>query len=271
MQYKILFLDIDGTLLNSKGEITPATRSAIAKIQQQGVAVVLASGRPFGGMLALAGELNLAAYGGYVVSFNGGKIVNMKTGAVLCETLMPQAQVAQVFALTKQLGLEVLTYNETGILAQHPENPYVLHEKTITGLPFVPFDGDAKALTSPVHKCLVVGETQQLIAAEAVFKQTLGDTTAVSRSSPIFLEVTPAGVDKAAGISAMLQKLDIPVSAAVACGDGFNDVPMLRLAGLGVALANAPQGVKDEADLLVGSNDEDGVAQAIAHCWKDLL
>ncbi len=271
MQYKILFLDIDGTLLNSKGEITPATRSAIAKLQANDIPVVLASGRPFGGMLQLASELNLAQNGGYVVSFNGGKIVNMKTGTILCESFMPLAQVAQVFALTQQLGLAVLTYNETGILAQHPENPYVLHEKTITGLPFVPFDGNAASLTSPVHKCLVVGETQQLIAAEAVFKQQLGEVVAVSRSSPIFLEVMPLGVDKASGISAMLEKLGIPAEAAVACGDGFNDVPMLRLAGVGAVLANAPDGVKAEADLLVGSNDEDGVAQAIAHCWGDLL
>ncbi|MEG1074449.1 MAG: Cof-type HAD-IIB family hydrolase [Ruthenibacterium sp.] len=271
MPYKILFLDIDGTLLNSAGQITPATQQAIATIQRGGIAVVLASGRPYRGMLRFADELDLSARSGYIVSFNGGKIVDLHTGAVIYEQKMPQAQAARVFALAKKLHLGVVTYNEEGIVTEQTDNPYVQHESEITRLPFVPFDGDTAKLDFPIHKCLVVGETEQLIAAENVFKETLGDEISVCRSSPIFLEVTPAGVDKASGISVLLQKLGIATADAVACGDGFNDLPMIRLAGLGVALDNAPQGVKDGADLIVASNDADGVVEAIKHCWSDLF
>ncbi len=271
MHYKILFLDIDGTLLNSGGQITPATRRAIATLQKNEVPVVLASGRPHGGMLHLADTLALSAHRSYIISFNGGKIVDLHRNVVLHEQCMPQAQAAQVFALAKQLGLAVMTYNEEGIVTEFPDNPYVRHEQKITQLPFVPFDGNPQTLQFPMHKCLVVGETERLIAAEQVFRDTLGTQITVCRSSPVFLEVTPRGVDKAAGISILLQTLGIDAADAVACGDGFNDVPMLCLAGLGVALANAPQGVKDAAKLVVRSNDEDGVAQAIATAWSALF
>lgn len=271
MAYKILFLDIDGTLLNSAGQITAATHQAIATIQRAGIAVVLASGRPYQGMLRFSQELELSTHSSYMISFNGGKIVDLHTNTIVYEREMEQSQAQQVFALAQKLKLAVLTYNEHGIVTAQPNNPYVQHESTITRLPFVPFEGDAAKLDFPIHKCLVVGETEQLIAAETVFRETLGDTIAVCRSSPIFLEVTPAGVDKAAAISILLQKLGIPVAESVACGDGFNDVPMIRLAGLGVALDNAPQGVKDAAHLIVASNDADGVAMAIQHCWSELF
>lgn len=271
MKYKILFLDIDGTLLSSKGEISTGTLRALLHIQQQGIPVVLASGRPYGGMLKLAKTLKLAQYGGYILCYNGAKVVDVRADKILREILMPQAQAAEVFALAEKLGLHVLTYNGSTIISQHPKHPYIMRESEITGLPIAKFDGDVSKLDFPIHKCLVVGDTEELIAAARVFTDTLGEGISAARSSPIFLEVTPTGVDKAAGVCALLDILHIPTAQAVACGDGFNDVPMLQCAGLGIAMGNAPQGVKDSADLIVAGNDENGLVEAIHHCWGDLM
>ena len=80
MQYKILVLDIDGTLTNSKKEITPRARAALKRAQEKGIKIVLASGRPTYGIMPVAKELELERYGGYILSFNGGQIINAQTG-----------------------------------------------------------------------------------------------------------------------------------------------------------------------------------------------
>ena len=85
MKYKLLVIDVDGTLLNDQKQITPHTKSAILKAQQMGVHIVLASGRPTGGILPLAKELELNNYGGYVISYNGAQIIEMQTGNLLFE------------------------------------------------------------------------------------------------------------------------------------------------------------------------------------------
>ena len=81
--YEIIVLDLDGTLTNSKKVITPKTKDALMRIQKEGKKVVLASGRPTGGIVKLADELDLKSYGGFVLAFNGGKIINYGTGEIV--------------------------------------------------------------------------------------------------------------------------------------------------------------------------------------------
>ena len=113
-----------------------------------------------------------------------------------------------------------------------------------------------------VDKVLVMGHAQ---AVSGLHDELVGHglSAKLSFSKPEYLEISPAGVTKATALSQVCQYLKLPVSSAVAVGDNFNDVEMLQLAGLGVAMGNAPAAVKQAAGLVIGNNDEDGLADFV--------
>lgn len=114
--YEIIVLDLDGTLTNSKKVITPKTKDALMRIQKEGKKVVLASGRPTGGIVKLADELDLKSYGGFVLAFNGGKIINYETGEIVYNKTIPVELVPAVYEQACRLGVGVLTYKGNTII-----------------------------------------------------------------------------------------------------------------------------------------------------------
>ena len=117
MTYDILVLDLDGTLTNSEKKITPPTREALIEIQQNGKKVVLASGRPTPGVVSLAKELHLGDYGSYILSFNGGKIINCSTGEAIYNKILPSEVTSAVYEIASQYDVDLLTYTEHEILS----------------------------------------------------------------------------------------------------------------------------------------------------------
>jgi Predicted hydrolases of the HAD superfamily len=115
----------------------------------------------------------------------------------------------------------------------------------------------------PIAKCIITGDGDQLIALEKEMNNHLKGTMGVYRSEPFFLELVPNGIDKAQSLSILLDKLGMTKDEMVACGDGYNDLSMIQFAGLGVAMANAQLVVKEKADFITLSNEEDGVAHVI--------
>lgn len=271
MKHSMLFLDIDGTLLNSKNEVTAATHAAIDTVRRHGVGVVLASGRPCGGMAHFVQELNLDTETGYLLGFNGGKIVRAGSGETVYEHRMPQELAERVFDLAESLGLVPITYDETGLVTPDPDHPQVQLEHRLTHLPVRKFTKGITPLTFPIHKCLIVGQPEEISAAEDAFRAHFKSEATIAKSTPVFLEVTPSGVDKASGIQAMMKTLSLPCEQSVACGDGFNDIPMLRAAGLSVAMGNAPKEVQHNADFVTAGNDDDGLALAIRRIWPEFF
>ena len=132
MNYKLLVLDLDGTLTNSKKEITPFTRETLLQAQEKGLHLVLASGRPTYGIVPLAEELNIKQYGGFILSFNGGKVIDLMTDKVLFEQALPPDIVPVLYNRSKEAGLAILSYNGKYILSEHPENKYVQYESFLT-------------------------------------------------------------------------------------------------------------------------------------------
>ena len=114
-----------------------------------------------------------------------------------------------------------------------------------------------------VAKCLIVGDSSRLVLLEQEMKAKLQETNEIYRSEPYFLEVLPKGIDKAQTLAVLLDKLGLTKEEVIACGDGFNDLSMVKFAGLGVAMANAQDIVKENADYITLSNDEDGIAHVI--------
>ena len=119
------------------------------------------------------------------------------------------------------------------------------------------------AIDFPVPKCLIVGEASRLAELEKTMHEALKDKMGVYRSEPYFLELVPKGIDKAQSLSVLLQKIGYAREEMIAVGDGFNDKSMIEYAGLGVAMANAQEVVKQSADYITLSNEEDGVAHVV--------
>ena len=118
MNYQMLVLDLDGTLTNSKKEITKPTYKALIEIQEAGKKVVLASGRPINGIVPLAEKLELALFGGYMLSFNGARITQCSTGSIIYNRVLPAEVIEPVYEITKNYpGLDILTYDQNNILS----------------------------------------------------------------------------------------------------------------------------------------------------------
>ncbi len=263
MKYKMIVLDLDGTLTNEKKEITPKTKNALMQAQAMGVKVVLASGRPTYGITALADELELSKYGGYILAFNGGKITDCRTGEVLFEQILDEQLVPVLYHAAKDAGMEILTYQGEGIAATKKENKYVLHEAFINKMPVVEYTNFLGQLVYPINKCLIVGDPSPLHELELRLVAQLDTQMSLYRSAGFFLECVPLGIDKAHSIERLLQLVGITREEIIACGDGYNDQSMISYAGLGVAMANAPKDIQDTADYITYSNEEDGVAHVI--------
>lgn len=260
---KALVLDIDGTLTNSKKEITPATRQAIQDLMRRGHKVILASGRPTPGMRKYERELELEKYGGYLLSFNGARIVECDTGEILYQKLLSLTLLPGLYRFAKNNGCGLVTYLGSEVISAFPKDKYVELEAAINGLPVREVDSFLEFVDFDINKCLMTAEPEKAEKLEKELQQQYGDRASIYRSEPYFIEIMPENVNKAAGLEKLLPVLGVTRENTVCCGDGFNDISMLRYAGVGVAMGNAQQRVKEAADYVTAANDEDGLIRVI--------
>ncbi len=263
MRYKLLALDIDGTLTNSNKIITTRTRNILIQLQKQGVKIALASGRPTYGVLPLAKELKLDVYGGYILSFNGGYVQDVGSQKVIYQDLLDENAPGILYPLAKDNNCNILSYEEDSIITETPDDPYVLKEAFITKMKVKQIDSFTGYIDFPIPKCLIVQEEGHLAGVEKIIASALGERFNVFRSEPYFLEIMPKSIDKAYSLSMLAGHLNLEPKDIMACGDSYNDLSMLKYAGLGVAMKNARDIVKQAADYITLSNDEDGIAHAI--------
>lgn len=263
MKHKILVLDLDGTLTNAKKEITPHTRETLIRAQEQGLKIVLASGRPTYGIVPLAEELRLGDFEGYILSYNGGQIIDWKTKKLMYENVLDPKVYPYLYECARHNGFTILSYKNEYIISEDAGNPYVQHEAFLNKMNSVTVPSFLDVINFPVAKCLIVGDPEPLAVLEQKMRTALEGTMNVFRSEPFFLELVPNGIDKARSLAVLLEELGMTPEEMIAVGDGFNDLSMIKFAGLGVAMANAQEIVKQEADYITLSNEEDGVAAVV--------
>ncbi len=262
-EIKMLVLDIDGTLTNSDKEITEETKRAVISILQRGHKVMLASGRPTPGMKKYAQELELEKYGGYLLSFNGGRIVNCRSGEIVYQKSFPNVLINRVYHFAKQHDCGLVTYMGDKILLGTRIDQYVELESRINGMQIQSVEDFPGFIDFDVNKLLMTADPKMAPEYEKQLSNQLGDRISVYRSEPFFIELMPKGVDKATAIDRMLKTVGMTRENTICCGDGFNDMTMIEYAGVGVAMANAQQKVKEKADYITKSNDEDGIVHVI--------
>lgn len=271
MQYKMLVLDIDGTLTNSQKEITPATRQALYTIQKHGVRVAIASGRPTPGTRMAANAISLAEFNNFVLSFNGAKITNCGTGKIVFEQVLPNKLIPEIYRTAIGYGLGLISYEGEDVIAATPIDPYMELEARINGIAIRRVEYFPDYVTFSVNKCLMTGAPEYLAEVERRLQKQFGQNLSIYRSEPYFLELMPPGVDKAKSLEKLLAALSLTREETVCCGDGFNDLSMIEYAGLGVAMKNAQRSVRECADYITATNDEDGIVQVVENFFGDFL
>ena len=273
---KLLVLDIDGTLVNSSKEITPGVRHAIYEMLEQGHQLCLASGRPTPGIRHVASQLELNKRGGLALNFNGALVTDLTTGEVVFERKLAHHFVEELYNFACEKDLGILTYaRDIGRTGEYPKSeapyvifgrrtdPYLEDEANLNDLPWYISEDFVKELDYEPYKILFTMDPARGESLENELAERYKGVLSIMRSEPYFLEACPLGIDKGNCLDMLTPILGFKREDVICCGDGFNDLTMIKWAGLGVAMGNAQQEVKAVADYIAATNDEDGVAKVI--------
>lgn len=263
-----LALDLDGTLTDSKKRISERTKESIDKFMAAGGTVALASGRPTFGVMPVAKILELDKKGGYILSYNGGCFLDCKNNKQLFMKELTHEYLPILEKQAKEFGINLMTYNGDKAYALDIDEQYYMIEININHFIRVKADPLTPQITFPIIKCLMTADGDYLAKVEKEMKKYWEGKLNIVRSEPYFLEVTEVGIDKASTITNMVKKLGKSVDNLICCGDGFNDLSMIRAAGIGVAMANAQERVRAAADYITKSNDEDGIVDVVENLFK---
>lgn len=263
MTYKLIALDLDGTLKSTDKRILPKTKAKLQELANQGVVIVLASGRPTAGLYDEADELGLDKLGGYLLSFNGAKVVDYQTKEVIYQKIFDAKTAHEVYDRAKAYDLAVMTYTDELIVTEDQDDEYVIIESDINHMPIKHVDSFKEVVDFSVNKVLLTGKPEYAGAIVDEFKAPYGDTLSIYRSAPFFIEVMAQGIDKAASLQVLIDKLGIKQEEVISFGDGYNDLSMIEFAGMGVAMDNAVDEVKQRANYITLSNDEEGIYECL--------
>ena len=207
--YRLLVLDLDGTLTNSKKEISPRNLRTLLRLQQSGVRLVLASGRPTYGIVPLAEQLQMKENNGYILSYNGGEIIDWKTKELMYKNLLDHDVLPYLYECAKKNDFAIVTYDGEYVLTEKPDDEYVLKEALLNVMKIKKVDNFLDAVQHPIAKCLIVGEPTRLAKLEKEMYEHLKDRMGVFRSEPYFLELVPKGIDKAQSLAVLLKEIGL--------------------------------------------------------------
>lgn len=256
---RLVVCDIDGTLVRSDKTLSDGVVAAATRLQQAGVAMTLISARPPSGILWIAEKLGLTTPVG---AFNGGTVVRPDGTIVSAERLAPEVA-RRALELIDRPDVIPWLFHEGEWHAGRLDDEHTPREvKSANQQPTV--GADFATLLDAVDKIVAVSDDHAMLAAlERTVAEALGDQATVARSQPYYLDITAPAANKGAGIAALAGADGVPLDAVAAIGDQRNDLPMFARAGLSIAMGQGPAEVRAAATHVTGSNDEDGVAQAI--------
>ncbi|MBZ5480737.1 Cof-type HAD-IIB family hydrolase [Bacillus sp. T_4] len=238
-EFKLIALDMDGTLLNNQQEISKENREAIAKAQEQGVHVVLSTGRSLLTCREYAQSLQLSSY---LITVNGSEIWD-ESGQLVERKLIDASHIEKMWNLTQEHKLNFWAVTTDKVWRDEFPEDIASREWLKFG-----YDIPDDALR------------------EEVLKQIAGISDfEISNSSLTNLEINALGINKAKGIMTVCERLGISMDEVIAMGDSLNDMAMIEAAGCGIAMGNAQEAVKEAADWVTDTNVNNGVAKAISH------
>ena len=284
--YKLVAIDLDGTLLNSYGEVSNKNKEAIQKSMEKNVEIVLASGRPIMSVKNLANEIGC---NNYIICGNGAITYDIQNEEVIYNRFLEKSKVLQIIRiceensifynvytkdtiLTKNLNYNILFYHQEN--ASKPEDKktritlmqnieeYIQNRKLEDYLKITICDNDKVIFGSIIRKLRTIKDVDVLDVAH-MSRKIIKDGTENVPMEYYYTEITNTNVDKWQAIENLIEKLGIKKEEVIAIGDNINDAEMVKNAGLGVMMQNSAPYIKEMADVIVNDNDNDGVAEAI--------
>ena len=263
MSYKLIAMDLDGTLNNDQKIITERTIEALMAAQRAGIRLALASARPSPGLFKERDILRLQDHNGILMSYNGGRIVDAATGNVLFETSMDLQETKDVLRKLESLPVTPILDDGVQFYVADKNGYKVDYECRNNHMTCTEVGNLADFLSFAPIKILMSVQPEELAQVQKEIAAFLPDSLTVVQTAAFYLEVIPKVINKGQGIRDICKVLNISTAEVISFGDAANDIPMLVEAGMGVAMGNASQAVKDAANMVTLSNNEDGIAAAL--------
>ena len=284
--YKLIAIDLDGTLLNSYGEVSNKNKEIIQKAIEKNVEVVLASGRPIMSVKNLANEIGC---NNYMICGNGAITYDIQNDNIIYDRFLEKSKVLQIIKiceensifynvytkdtiLTKSLNYSILFYNQenatkpedkkTRITLMQNIEEYIKNREDEDYLKITICDNDKIIFGSIIRKLRTIKDIE-VLDVEQMSRKIIKDGTDNVSLEFFYTEISNTNVDKWKAIENLIEKLEIKKEEVIAIGDNVNDSQMVKNAGLGIMMGNSAPYIKEIADVIVNDNNNDGVAEAI--------
>ncbi|WP_368251887.1 sugar-phosphatase [Enterococcus sp. 2201sp1_2201st1_B8_2201SCRN_220225] len=265
MSIRLIAIDIDGTLVNSERQLTERVKNTLIAARNKGVKIVLCTGRPLPGVQPELEALGLLSDQDYVITYNGSLVQNVGTKAEIFSAHLTKDDYVDIQYMAQKLGVHLhVSSNDAIYTANRDISPYTVHESWLVHMPIKYRTAD-EMISNPVEmiKLMMIDEPEILDAAIAQLPADFRERYTVVKSAPFYLEVLHPGASKGVALAQLASHLELTADEVMAIGDNENDLTMIDYAGIGVAMANAIDLVKEAADVETASNDEDGVALVV--------
>lgn len=238
MSIKLVAVDIDGTLLNNKKEITPEVFAAVQEAKKQGVKVVIATGRPIAGVEGLLEELNLKDHGDYVITFNGGLVQDTANGETIVSEELSYDDYLDLEFLSRKLGVHMHAITKEGIYtANRNIGKYTVHESSLVNMPIF-YRTPEEMADKAIIKMMFIDEPEILDAAIAKIPEQYHERFNLVKSTSFYLELLPKTVSKGNALLHLAEKMGLDKEQTMAIGDEENDRAMLEVVGNPVVMEN---------------------------------
>lgn len=280
MMVKLIIMDIDGTLTNSEKKLTPKTKEVLLRAEEHGARLVLASGRPTNGLVKLAEELEMEKHHGLFVCFNGSKVIDWETKEVLFNQAMSVEEGKAVLEHLKKFNVRPMIDKDEYMYVNNVFDNYI----TYKGKPFDVMQYESRNngyllcekkdlaafVDFPLNKILTYADPEYLQAHYKEIAAPFEGKLNCMFTSDFYFEFTAQGIDKAKALDTVLKPMGYKKEEMMAFGDAQNDRSMIEYVGCGVAMGNASDELKEVADEITLSNDEDGIAASLLKHMPEL-
>ena len=291
--YKLVAIDLDGTMLNSYGVVSEETKNTIKEVEKQGIEVIIASGRPIDSIKEIAKEIESK---NYFIAGNGAIIYDMKKDEIIYEKTLSKEKVLEIIKICEENSISYNVYTEREILATslkynvlyyHKENlkkeenkktkinivnnmyEYVKNKEDARFLKITICD-ESKTVFNSIIKKLKDVKNIEILDVSHMARKTIVHGTEEYQISYYYTEISTENVDKWEAIKFLIEKLNIKKEEVIAIGDNSNDKNMIKNAGLGIAMKQSTPSVLEIADEVTESNNEDGVAEILQKYYKNI-
>ena len=291
--YKLVVIDLDGTMLNSYGVVTNETKEVIKKVEKQGVEVVVASGRPIDSIKEIAKEIESK---NYFIAGNGAIIYDIKNDEIIYEKTLSKEKVLEIIKICEDNSISYNIYTENEILATslkynvlyyHKENlkkeeskktkinlvknmyEYIQNKEDVKFLKITICDESKAVFNSIIRKIKEIKDIEVLEISH-MSRKTIKQGTEEFEISYYYTEISAGDVDKWNAIEFLMEKLKIKREKIMTIGDNLNDRKMIENAGIGVAMGQSTPAILELADEVTSSNDEEGISKILQKYYKNI-